>query len=949
MKKSFLLFISLIFLASITQAADKDYSIGFEKLYQLGLHDVKDAEYISLQINDYSFHSMGYDSGYGFETRLKTEGNAWLIKEDPQAQDTVIYQNRRINITNMDRSGKPGDKDPSAEEDDVSPDPDFMNTTKKTGTWKKVDLEKEIDKILNFLDAKDQLKKDIEYVVRSQGSGQMFLFAAQIYRKGYKKQASQIITALFGYASDPRIIIVQALNLIADAQYLEIYDLFLENNDWELYSENINMLLNRFPQGWKKQLAVRRLYKLVHDRAFGDVPGITGDNLGNDDRELAKKLAAQPIKESQALMNALGDLWVLDNSSPGHEKKEEQPDEKKTGILAEITTLGVKAVPLLTALLKDNCMTSTDMSSIRTTYLSISYDLEDEITEEAVNIMFKSMRRPATRSDIAYSLLMPLVIPEKRENSFGREEINKDDLFDKMTSWYSLHKESSSDQLAKMYFEKGSQKQKLDAFNYLLKSDITLHRPFIEAQLLKFPSAPYVSELAMKYAKATGTEAADFAELYLTALKEEIKKDPENTDESREKAAMKRYESTAKLLHSFVRNESVEDLIGQIGSGKSTLREISGALWPKLAEHPTKKIFQLVLESAIQTEALEQRLQLLYLMNGIVQAVAGGYLSTEKNGTYQARDHADLWDKLLSDESLLPGKGMGTRLKIKELSACIIEAIETRKEIGKAFYLIEKMGKRGSDFICVRARARVNGVAEDKLPKWPSADMVKPEKLEQIVQKIESLEDDELAVYIRGLGNDELLGLQKDLEPRKDLFPKLVKVANKIVSAQCDCDDTTACETILSKKGTLLTNQSMKELLDLGKSLAENGKQVYCIMTRDPMFEGLNLEFTEIRDKNKETLYQRYSYFRGPAFRAVIKTGPGYPAEALWVLKINKPGTREENGGTAQDDELESDLYETEMFQEQQDKFWKSAEKAFSDENNPFSNLSIYFEGGPNE
>ncbi|MCP4022443.1 MAG: hypothetical protein GY729_11425, partial [Desulfobacteraceae bacterium] len=323
MKKSFLLFISLIFLGSITQAADKDYSPGFEKLYQLGLHDVKDAEYISLQINDYSFHSMGYDSGYGFETRLKTEGNAWLIKEDPQAQDTVIYQNRRINITNMDRSGKPGDNDPSAEENDVSPDPDFMNTTKKTGTWKKVDLEKEIDKILNFLDAKDQLKKDIEYVVRSQGSGQMFLFAAQIYRKGYKKQASQIITALFGYASDPRIIIVQAINLIADAQYLEIYDLFLENNDWKLYSENINMLLNRFPQGWKKQLAARRLYKLVHDRAFGDVPGITGDNLGNDDRELAKKLAAQPIKESRAL-NALDSLWVLGNSSPGDEKKEEQ-------------------------------------------------------------------------------------------------------------------------------------------------------------------------------------------------------------------------------------------------------------------------------------------------------------------------------------------------------------------------------------------------------------------------------------------------------------------------------------------------------------------------------------------------------------------------------------------------------------------------------------------------
>ncbi len=90
-------------------------------------------------------------------------------------------------------------------------------------------------------------------------------------------------------------------------------------------------------------------------------------------------------------------------------------------------------------------------------------------------------------------------------SSFGREEINKDDLFDKMTSWYSLHKESSPDQLAKMYFEKGSQKQKGDALNYLLKSDLTLHRPFIEAQLLKSPSDSCVSEMVMKYAKATGT------------------------------------------------------------------------------------------------------------------------------------------------------------------------------------------------------------------------------------------------------------------------------------------------------------------------------------------------------------------------------------------------------------------------------------------------------------
>ena len=953
-----LMMLSIFILTAISplSAAEVDYAEGFNNLLKLGLPDVKDAQYINLSTAQISYYNSLFSS-------LQLSGNAWLLAENKDGLSRIVSEQRIIAIMDhelyMEKFKELSEqaKVKGENSDAMRQLEDFYRKNQNYGKWEKADLSKDIKKIIEFLD-NDEKVNDYKWELESGGDSDIFLFSAFVYQKGYTTEANQIVNKLFKKAANPQKVILKSFNKIADAQYTEAYELFRKNHDWAAYEENLNKLIKRFPQGWNKSYALQRLLPLVRERALGNaVPALEGSGLSETDQELARGLVQGKSRNFQRLFSQ--GTWLFPDFG-----KNIGDEEIRSSVFFRIMERGIKSVPLLIALIKDDHLTDLEPDLVR--YNTLTYDFYEEedaeITEDIKERMFNSILRPVTRSDIAHTLLfqvlLPLEDPAGYYNSYS--QMDKDQLIEEITAWYEGNKDKSPEELVLTYFQKGDPRQRSAALRYLLSLKEERYNSIIEDKLLGIEDFQMSFEMALEYAQALGPQAEEFVEKYIKGLESKISEQSQYADAEDSQYMQVLISTSIKSLRNLVKDEPLEKILEQLSSGESSLVEISTVLMSKLEKYETDKAMELLLKAALQTEDAKKRMEFLYLIgtvphlkqnqkyaeDGLGKPVGFDPASPDpKPRDYDVTQHAGLWRKLLEDDSVIPMMPQG--LTIGFFAATTIEGLSSYGAEALLQERMMRMGKRGYEFIYGLAEARLNGTDPKDIQAWPSPNNVKEERLTEILRHIATDPEQEMMAYLGGLTTDELLALQDVLPGRKDLYPKLLPAANRITRVHTEFKGEESIESVSGIKGNLASREIIEKVFDICRSSVKKRKNIVCTILRDPLFSGVEVGIIEVEnDQNTNMIFQMLP--SDQIFIIGMMQGNGFSENAQWSLQIDSeeksPDGIQEN--QASDDKLEDeDAYEDMYMKEAQDSFWEKSEQVFGAEFNPATTVMISFIG----
>ena len=243
-----------------------DFSKGFAKLAKFGLPNVKDAEYISIEMYSSAFP---LHDAFGYQADL--EGSAWLISEDKKSGTAKIVLNQGAVATVYDRQKLIEEltKKREAEAKKKKEKSDIAHVSlrytlgdKLAGDWTKADLKKDAASITEYIHK--QMREG--YFWGRNSLGIWLLFAAHLNQKGLKKEANELAAVLFEAGKGKRIVILQALNALADAKYGVAYAVFNSDHDWKKYAANVADILNFYKKGWQNRPGVELLAEMLANR-----------------------------------------------------------------------------------------------------------------------------------------------------------------------------------------------------------------------------------------------------------------------------------------------------------------------------------------------------------------------------------------------------------------------------------------------------------------------------------------------------------------------------------------------------------------------------------------------------------------------------------------------------------------------------------------------------------
>jgi len=223
-----------------------DYGEAFGMFYDLGLADVENADYVKLQRAGQNWANM-----HSRLHQLQLNGNAWLLQENKDGPSKLLVNEARvINVYSPDKGNK-GNRGMFF--------PGRSGRNKVRGKWQDVALKPDVKKTLSYVQKMQENPDQRRIQFRDGTSGKLLLKAAHFYRKGYKEKANRIADMLFEAASGKRKVVQNAINNIADAQYKMTFADFLRDHDWEDFHADVESLLSKFDNSWKKAGAVKKL------------------------------------------------------------------------------------------------------------------------------------------------------------------------------------------------------------------------------------------------------------------------------------------------------------------------------------------------------------------------------------------------------------------------------------------------------------------------------------------------------------------------------------------------------------------------------------------------------------------------------------------------------------------------------------------------------------------
>lgn len=867
---------SLVTLAPV-HAQVRDYSKGFQEFYKLGFPDAAKAEYVN--INVYREYGPDMNMMMGALYELKLAGNGWMLEETPKVKGRFIVGNCRVlEVYDQEALMKERQKKwAEAQKTNttgqvVMVDPWRDNDGKTLGQWKKVDAKKDIEKILAYLKKRGEKNERFDSMDYSGGYGALFLNAIHFHRRGYTNEANAIVGQLFEAAGDPRKVLVQGMSHLADSRYSGAYDAFLKDGNWETFGKELDTLLAKFATSWKTAPAAKRLADRVNQQlAQPQVPPLVGEGLTDEDKALALELATArlPTPSPYNHYGGSGQLWILPAVAPAF-RYPGMPDGKgDTNVVSRIKKRGMKSIPLLLALLKDDTLTRMDMQSVRgNSGYSRSYFSSDgdQLGEEQINQMYESMRRPASRSDIAFFLLQS-VLPQKEEQMQRRQEpMGRDELAEECKTWCEANKNKTPLELARLYGQEGNQEQQRAGMQYLVKKGTDADMEAIEKRFLESSNPAMNAGVVQEYVQARGEKAKAFLEKYEARVNE---KASAGSDEMfNDKQFKKMAKQQLKYLKNMVTFKPPKELLAEVAAGTKTINEISQGFYQGIAKEKTDDVLTMVLDAALNAKDAATCRDLLYMAAAAGRARGGMEEEVATDGEdgeaaqapseppkLQIAKHADAWKKLLADtRSLSDGIGGGP-VTVGDAAATMINTVYGQDE--RVPYAMRPrtytaLGKRTSGIYRARAEALLAGKKGAELPQFPSLTDITDEQKKAVVEKIMKTAEASLAQTVSALSPNELVALSVSVPKDAKLKAKLVPVANKVQAVSGDVELAADVKELESAKGKAMNKETVDRLLALCRKLTAAGKVVSCTANRLSGLDGIEITVRQTRPQSKE-------------------------------------------------------------------------------------------------
>lgn len=912
--------------------ATRDYTAGFERLFMLGLPDVSEAEYVKLDLQGHHRH---FDHDWSWR-RIELEGNAWLLEKDEDGTGRYLYNDGRV-ITVYDRAHLQRLQREEAQAD--GQDRRRINIgweeSRISGTATPADLAADLQKATAYLkgeDDSDRSRAMRRHELDSVG-GRMFVFAALAHRNGLQEEATELVNALFAIAPEPREVILNGLDHMANQQYADLYYQWTRDKKWEAFAVELQALIQRFRTGW----------------VLAPIAEIVRADLENRLDDSGPPLLEGVTEEQQALAKALADagspgmhrqhgFWIFPRSA--WQQTFSWGDQVEDHPVTKIKAMGLDAVPFLLAMLDDRyptTMSFSDLSSGRTTYGSMrNRTLDEQWTWR----FYDSMNRPATRGDVSRVLLSILVREEERASQTG---IPPSQIRDAVETWWARFGEMSLDEIARIYLNEGLKSQRAAAGLHLMHTGDPADVELVEKAIMTADDPVDVAELAMSYARVKGAESQELLTPYIEQLRDGI----ENLEGER---SWERHglQQVLRNLETLLSDETVEAYLEDVLAGDETF---DSQRFMRLAGRGTLRLsLKAILDALVETNDPAFRGDLLNVLSTIRHWRAMSWqfhmeTADEEPGPWIIDDFADQWGTLLESTDTTYAYGATPVTLQGRVAQFILSQLADQEDMPGHYRAMSMGGAAGLMYYVDWARQRVDNRATP-LPALPTASDVGTEEREALTRRLLDADPSAIESFLNALSLQERMALSEELSKDESLRQHVTAYANRIVWVRPTREHEQSESIDALRVNRTFDAGLIHSLLENIKTDTAAGGALQVSVVRAASLDGVTIAYGAQPASSLAVLKQARDEPH------VMGTFSGMGRS---ITNVRWPLEAEATGGAEADDEfdlfddmlLDLDEQVTRVHEEQREAFWEQVQRIESGAIHPHHYLDIQFIGVP--
>ncbi len=911
MRKSVLLFgvVSWALTAGVGAETPADWAPVLAPFDSYGLPDVSTATYVNLVACwDPRVESLLTD---GWET----SGNAWMLEEIRDAEDRpvqarIVADGSRVFVVGAGL--RSGDDDASRAKSAALEAPVSPQQILASGRWQKGDPARDARKGVEFLRS---LQWEGE-PTHGRYPGRLFLLAYALWRRGDQENASALLAELARREGGAAAVAREAMNLVADGEYGNVYEAFRANPDWEAYRDGIRRLLEKYPEGWNAAPVMHRLLEKVEARiAEPRPPPSTADRMSADDLRQAENM--MDVRTWRGGADIYVDQPVLWIAPLGWRDGVPEPRDAEM----EIRVRGLEASSFLLALMEEeDVLTEAGRVEVskagpyRTRFKPDDLDRpcterQEQWRQSMIQQGFDAMERPATRGEVARRLLRDLV-PEWVLGGSHRR-LSKEEMIRAVREFREKHAEASEEELAVQTLPgRYSHSFNKLAVGHLM--EVARRRPVPELEAFLLDEEWLVPEareserdlaqdnkanLLKAYAAIRGEEARSLVEAYAAQARRQAEAFAallgEGTDPRQHERAEKREQ----------RLRGVAAELDKLPLGKTSFAAEDVPLDTLLLtdEPHGREVLEARLQAMVPADVFGTVLEIATRTN---QAFARGRLALilmrrlEANPDHglTATAHAAAWNELISDDrSGYPNRGaswisdqfLTLNERMFSASAGKTEAddryswqrVDVAEQAVKRLYRAH--GPRGREWLRERVRQRLAGVPEAELPVYPIGVAPDENTLARLREVFRAVEGQvEAARLAAALPLPERIALTELLRREPELNARLLALANRIEAVMIDGDLGEWNRKLTAWEGKAVKAELIEELRHLAEARSLAGQTFSGKLVRRPDFGGYEViakAMVPVPEHYKPRKFeQRTSGYAG------LVCGPGIYGAAHW-------------------------------------------------------------------
>ncbi|MEM1059875.1 MAG: hypothetical protein AAGK14_11555 [Verrucomicrobiota bacterium] len=679
-----------------------DYGPGFNKLREVGLPSLTGARYVRLELDGLEVSSLAEN--------FTATGNAWLLDEKDGRGRFLTMLGKEIEVSR-------------------SPDADGL-----TGQWKDADVGQDAEALLEHLRAQND-GEGANYSHFECDLGTALLFAAALHATGNRQDANAVASEVFRIAGAPQMPVERALSIL----YLQAYEALLErlerDGDWAGLVAATIELSGRFNHDTPIRAQVLANADALAERAKKrPPPEISGPHLDDEDRQLAQRLAAADGASLGALPES---NWLLGESA----------EDTGEGWIGEVTARGVRSIPLLVALLRDDYPIPVRERTLALSSMDERH--QHALSEDHKNRIHSALgnhdpsrlpgiiSRPMSRGELAGLLLARLSgdgrqllfqslypmgedldgTPESRVGLYAKPAM---DLFDELGG-------KPKEDIAAYLLDNGSDAAALEAIGLLLSTEQAIEATRLEAAILKRTENPHeMLEMATLYAAARGPEAEAFVDRLEPELRQAFKRQMGGHGNDAQLDQM--LGRAMNQLRALARDASLEDILTELKTRPLDSPD-PVVVPPRLRlQHAPGEVVSRLLSAAVEADEPERVAMHFHALSSVLnpsmtssvgQAATGEWTDYE----FDPREYQEAWLALLGRENPGPGEP-----DIASLSAEWINYWKPEGADEEGAAALALLGEKGTPILIQRTRDYLEGRPEQEWVRFPDASSITNEE-----------------------------------------------------------------------------------------------------------------------------------------------------------------------------------------------------------------------------